>query len=370
LKIVVSNKRKLNVGKEEKKRLDSLYEVANKLMKDIALVIEKRKYNSKQKIQAIYYDGWRQKYPELPAQIIINCIDKVLEAFKSAWVNSNSLPQIIELPVRLARDRAYYIDKEGNVKIQVEAGRNNTITGKVSNLTYSVDLAKGAELSRDDGEYNLTISFVKDFSFYNPVYAVGIDFNTDCYGLAVIRGEELIRGKIIPHNFMNVVEYYTNKRKHVLKKKEKLKNRIKSDYEEVMNEVYNFILQYQPCFVFIEELKGINQKIALITGNKLLRSKYHHLPFKKAYEFLRMKLLWNGIFLDQVYPFGTSRRCYICGREGKRKRKEFECEEHGKIHADINAGANIALRGIKKRRRYYYPIPPPTEVGGILGGAS
>ena len=88
----VACKRKLLTDKESKPNLNWLYEEANRLMQDIATVIEKRKYSRKVIIQKYYYELWKQKYPDLPSQVIINCIDKVVEVYKSAWENSNPLP--------------------------------------------------------------------------------------------------------------------------------------------------------------------------------------------------------------------------------------------------------------------------------------
>ena len=146
----VACKRKLLTDKESKPNLNWLYEEANRLMQDIATVIEKRKYSRKVIIQKYYYELWKQKYPDLPSQVIINCIDKVVEVYKSAWENSNPLPSFNYLPVRLARDRSYKVDESGTVRINTSRGKGNYIIGRVKNLTYPIELAKGAELMKDE----------------------------------------------------------------------------------------------------------------------------------------------------------------------------------------------------------------------------
>ena len=39
---------------------------------------------------------------------------------------------------------------------------------------------------KDDNEFELAVTFEKKFEMYNPDYAVGIDFNTDCYAVVVV----------------------------------------------------------------------------------------------------------------------------------------------------------------------------------------
>lgn len=193
----VACKRKLEIDEESKSKLSWLYEEANKLMQDIATVIEKRKFSRKVIIQKYYYGLWKERYPDLPSQVIINCIDKVVEAYKSAWENSNPLPNFNYLPVRLARDRSYKIDESENVRINTSSGKGNLITGKVKNLIYPIELAKGAELIRSNDGFELAVSFEKKFEVYNPEYAVGIDFNTDCYAVVVMNKNR----QIIDHKF-------------------------------------------------------------------------------------------------------------------------------------------------------------------------
>jgi len=122
-------------------------------MKDIAFVVEKRKYPNKMVVQKYFYHQWRRKYNALPSQVIINCIDKVIEAFRAYWETCSPLPKFKELPVRLARNRSYYLHGDGSVRITVGSGKNNSISGVVKNLTYPPELAGGAELVRKGGEY-------------------------------------------------------------------------------------------------------------------------------------------------------------------------------------------------------------------------
>lgn len=343
-KVAVSNTRKLIIGETDKQKLDNLYFTANRLMKDIALVVEKRKYPNKMVVQKYYYYLWKQKY-DLPSQIIINCIDKVIEAFRASWEKSSPLPRFTELPIRLARNRSYYLDEDGSVRITVGSGKNNSVCGEVRNLTYPVELARGAELLRRGNEYYLTITFVRDFEKYKPEYSIGIDYNTDAYCVAVVdRRGALIDYRFFPHNFLNIVEYWSNKSRK--RAKAKLKDVLENRYKKVMNDIYNYISGYQ-TFVFVEELDAINQKTAMLFRG-MSRNKHHSLPFRRAYEYLRVKLLWNNIFVDEVYPYGTSTTCSDCGKKGKREGKVFYCGECGEKHADLNAGINMAKRGMKK----------------------
>ena len=96
-KVRVTNTRRLIVSEEDRRKLDEFYNAANALMRDIALVVEKRKYPNKMVVQKYFYHFWRQKYPMLPSQVIINCIDKVIEAFRASWENCNPLPKFEEL---------------------------------------------------------------------------------------------------------------------------------------------------------------------------------------------------------------------------------------------------------------------------------
>jgi len=346
-KAIVSSTRKLIVDDDARQKLDAFYDSANELMKDIAFVVEKRKYPNKMVVQKYCYYQWRQKYYNLPSQVIINCIDKVIEAFKSSWTTCSPLPKFNELPIRLARNRSYYLYGDGNVRITVGSGKNNNISGVVKNLTYPPELASGAELMRRRGEYYLNISFVREFEMYVPEFAIGIDYNTDAYCVAVMdRNGNPLEHKFFPHKFLSIVEYWSNKNRRGAR--QKLGNVLENHYKNLVSSMYKYILQYPRSFVFIEELDSINRKTAMLCNNKLSRNKYHTLPFRKVYDHLRGKLLWDNVFVDEVYAYGTSTVCSGCGNKGERNRKVFKCETCGEIHADLNASRNIALRGIKK----------------------
>ena len=356
-KVRVTNTRKLIVSEEDRRKLDEFYNAANALMRDIALVVEKRKYPNKMVVQKYFYHFWRQKYLTLPSQVIINCIDKVIEAFRASWESCNPLPKFEELPVRLARNRSYYLYEDGTVRITVGSGKNNGVTGVVRNLTYPVELASGAELMRRGEEYYLAISFVKEFETYAPEFAIGIDFNTDAYCVAVLdKNGNLVDHKFFPHKFLGIVEYWSNKNRR--RARRKLGNALENHYKMVVSGICKYILQYPRSFVFIEELDSINQKAAMLCSDKLSRNKYHTIPFRKAYDHLRGKLLWNNVFVDEVYAYGTSTMCSRCGEKGERKGKEFVCGTCGRMHADLNASINIALRGIKKWKRKFANSSP------------
>jgi len=351
-KVTVSNTRKLIIDEVDKQKLNEFYFTANELMRNIALVIEKRKYPNKMVVQKYFYYLWKQKYPSLPSQVIINCIDKVIEAFRASWENCNPLPKFKELPIRLARNRSYYLYEDGRVRITIGSGKNNSIHGVVKNLTYPAELAKGAELIRKGNEYHLAISFVREFEKYTPEFAVGIDYNTDAYCVAVLdKNCSLVDYKFFPHKFLGIVEYWSNKNRR--RARRKLRNVLENHYKTLVSKIWKYILQYQHSFVFIEELDSINQKTAMLFRDKLNRNRHHALPFRKTYDHLKAKLLWNNVFVDEVYAYGTSTMYSRCGERGVRRGKEFVCRMCGEMHADLNASINIALRGIKKWRKIF-----------------
>lgn len=105
-------------------------------------------------------------------------------------------------------------------------------------------------------------------------------------------------------------------------------------------EVVDFASEHTPAAIALENLTHYRQS----------RDPIHDWPFAELQEKISYKATEAGIPVVFVNPEYTSQKCRKCGEleNASRDKDDFLCHKCGyEVHADINAGFNIAKRGAK-----------------------
>ena len=97
--------------------------------------------------------------------------------------------------------------------------------------------------------------------------------------------------------------------------------------------------------IAVEDLKGIRQS----TNKKLRRTQrglHNRWSFHALQGYIAYKAEREGIPVYFVPSPYTSQTCSCCKKVGKRKGEQFTCETCGDFHADANAAKNIRVLGL------------------------
>ena len=107
---------------------------------------------------------------------------------------------------------------------------------------------------------------------------------------------------------------------------------IRKKVEPVVQRAVDFIEGLDPRIVVLENLKGIENRIALV--------------LRIATDSIRQELYRRGLKYRFVNPYRSSRLCSNCGyREGILEGHVFFCPRCGlRIDRDLNAAVNLAMR--------------------------
>jgi len=113
---------------------------------------------------------------------------------------------------------------------------------------------------------------------------------------------------------------------------------------KISRQLINLAVQEQVGTIVMENLENIRQ-----TARGLSRAdrNIHNWTFSQLQNFIEYKAKLAGIKVEYVSPKNTSRCCSKCGKieKSNRDRNLYSCECGYNIHADLNAGRNIAHLG-------------------------
>ena len=332
--------------------LDKLYIQANNLMQKIWYIIKYSKVFSKTKIQNWFYNYWKNIY-DLPSQVIINCIDKVIEMFKASYEQRHLPSKPENIPIRLIRKRSYNIHEDGTVTIY-GCGTYKLI-GNPEHIKLAYLHGRGAELIKRDKGYYLHVTIEKNVNLnYIPRYKIGLDFGKYEIMLSILNERnELVWWRSIDFSkWIKIRKHHREVRRHKQRKCKRFRKEsqeVRRFIEEVTKVIVDIAKDYQQfgVIVRVEDLKKLRKRmLKLFKKDPELRYLVSTMPYRLFYKRLEEKLTWEGIKFEQVNPKYTSKVCHRCGNFGIRNGKVFKCPYCGlEIDADLNAAINIAKGG-------------------------
>jgi len=325
-------------------KLEELCREANKFMQHVWRIVRSSKILSKYKLQSFFYDLWRENF-NLPSQILINCIDKVVEMYRASKKQRHMPSKPEDVPIRLVRNRSYYLKENGTVRI-TGAGVFR-LKGSPEHLKLAVERGKGAEVIRRGGKWYLHVCIEREVAFEEPKYVVGMDFGLYRIVAVVLKGKEVIDYREFGvGRWMRLRKHYLEKRRHEQSRGKvyrREKNVLRAYLEKTVETIVKYVLRFRPCVVRLENLKGLRKRLVSKVRAKRMRYLMSVTFYREMYRRLEEKLAWEGIGVEYISPKFTSIRCSRCGKFGKRKGRGFRCEECGlEIDADLNASINIA----------------------------
>ena len=141
--------------------------------------------------------------------------------------------------------------------------------------------------------------------------------------------------------------------KRLLKKRNKKETRFATHTNHVISKAIVAKAKDTRSVIALEDLKWIRKRV---TVRKTQRATHHSWGFHQLASFIEYKALLVGVPVVYIDPRNTSRECFACGHIEKANRKSqsiFSCVKCGHTdHADLNAARIIANRG---RGKVNYP---------------
>ncbi|MFC5003926.1 RNA-guided endonuclease InsQ/TnpB family protein [Dactylosporangium cerinum] len=242
------------------------------------------------------------------------------------------------------------------VSIWTVAGRLKGIayTGSPDQLKAIAELPIGeSDLVHRDGMWLLSASVeVAEAEPIDPQGFIGVDMGivhiaTDSDG-RTYAGKELNRYRRRQIRLRQRLQAKgTKSAKRLLARRRRTEARHAANVNHVISKSIVAEAERTSRGIAVEELTGIRQRVRL---RKPQRAALHSWSFAQLGQFLTYKGRRAGVPMVQVDPRYTSRTCSKCGHRDKRNRPDqatFICRSCGVVaHADHNAAANIAQRGV------------------------
>lgn len=309
-----------------------------------------------------FYYPAREKFPEVPSQVIIKAEQECLATYKSIRSNKHKITSPFKkknLSLRLDK-RLYSYVKGEPTKIRITTKERKrefqiALYPKLEQLMSQHQFVDPLIYVRD-GKLMISLTFDNAKEKERPTLCLGVD-------LGIRRTAACSDGRLIIDKKFNAekrrLRYLKRclqskgtkaSRRHLKSIRRKEKNKNKNQTHLVANE----ILKTNANIIALENLKGIKAK-KYKTQNK---NGVSQVPFFELRRILTYKAENMGKHVCLVSPAFTSQIDSISGiREGERRGIRFYAKSGLVYDADINAAINIA-------RRSKHPI----SQGSLLDG--
>ncbi len=348
--MLLTLKAKLYPTVEQKKKLVDTMEQFNNACNSISKIAFELNCYNKFKLQQVCYYDIRKEF-DLPAQLAIRAISKVVESYK---VDKRCLHLFDELGAIVydqrvlsfkGLDKASITTLEGRIVVPMVYGSYAKL--EISRIKGQVDLIyiKG----------DLYLCIVVDVPEEIPLTPEGV-LGVD---MGVVNIATTSDGVIYSSDKCNEVRERFSKIKSTLQSigTKSAKSHLKkiSGKERRFKTCTNHIIAKQ----IVQAAKDTNRAIAVeeltyirsrTTVRKVQREQFGKWAFNQLRLFLEYKSKLIGVPFVSVDPRNTSRECSVCGYIDKNNRTsqaEFKCLGCGHTeHADHNAAKNIAARAL------------------------
>lgn len=348
----------------------NLLEVSTEIFNHVSSIVKKENIRPSIKFvhDRCYYEV-REKYPDVPSQIIIKIEQEVVANYKTRNTSirrklqeESDKPSVkSNLSLRLDRALCSNLSKES---IKLSSG----IKGKRSEV--KLKLYPKIEELFDNYTYHDPLIFYKDGKFYLsisfdvPEYKVDPEnesvLGTDL-GLRriastsdgkIIKGKEYLRERRRVRYLKRQLQSKAKKgsktaKKHLKKLSKKEQNLSKTFCHEVANEILNT----DKNVIVLENLTKIKKNTSK-TEEEYKRKKHNNrlsqIPFYTLKEILIYKAPLRHKRVETVNPAYTSQIDYRTGlKDGVRKGCRYYASDGVILDADVNAACNIAQRYCK-----------------------
>lgn len=306
------------------------------------------KKNSVKELHEKFYGQFREKNPEIPAQVVVRSINEVLSNYRSIKSNKHKITKPVKkknLSIRL--DKRLYSYNGKSLKLSSLDGRVTCDFYRYSKLESLLNefRFKDPLLFVKNGEIWIALTFDTIPAPSREISVCGIDVGMKNF---VATSE----GVVIQDRHYNAkkrnLRYLKRKlkskgtksaRKHLRRLKRTEANRSKKQVEKIVNHV----VKTSSADVFaVEDLKLI-KKNTFKKGNKKFNNRWGSTPIGLFIQILEHKALLNKKKTVKVDPQFTSQRDSRTGKkDGIRQKGRYVGKDGKHLHSDINASINIA----------------------------
>ncbi|WP_157770589.1 RNA-guided endonuclease InsQ/TnpB family protein [Pyrinomonas methylaliphatogenes] len=305
------------------------------------------------------YHGLRERFPSLPAQLVIAARVRATEAIKSVLARKKkgrkaSCPNAVLTPIRYDA-RTYSIKfPQGIVSLSSVAGRLKVPFAADPHAQHTLGRAVGfdsADLIYRKGRFWLhVVVTIPDVEFQPSGDVVGVDMGLS--RPAVCSHNRFFgkrRWKEIERRYFRLRRSLQRKgtrsaKRHLRKLAGKV-NRFRRDCDHVLSR--RIVDSVQPgTVIVVENLVDIRTRTK--QRGRESRRRLHSWSFARLRSFLAYKAAAKGCKVVGVDPRHTSQMCSRCGhvhRRNRRSQSRFLCRACGfELNADLNAARNIARK--------------------------
>ena len=305
------------------------------------------KNNSITELHNKFYRQFRDRNPNIPAQIVIRTINEVLATYRSIKSNRHKIekaPEKKRLSIRL--DKRLYTWKNDYLKLTTLNGRIKTKIFKYPKLEEYLSKYKVCDplLFVRDGVIWIALTFDIPDILTTQNSACGIDLGIR---MAAVTSE----GKFYQDKKFNKekrkLRHLKSKlkskgtksaRKHLRKIRHKEANKNKNQSHHLANQI---LRDCHADVLVLEDLSGIKNK-----KNKYQKkNRISQIPFYQLKLMLGYKAPFHGKTVISVNPYYTSQIDHRTKKkEGERRGRRFYGIDGIVLDADQNAAINIAAR--------------------------
>jgi len=300
----------------------------------------------------LMYKTIRNKFP-LTAQIVVRCISKVADAYKTGPLSKRFFRNHGGFPFD-NRILSWKLDSS-EVSIWTIAGRQRIpfVCGKRQRELLLENRGESDLCIRDNNFFLDTSCEVEASQTKSVADVLGLDLGlvniaADSDGI-MYSGEAIeTKRRIYSHRRRNLQRKNTKAAKRKLKKISGKQARFQKDTNHLISKRIVQNAQDTGRAIALEDLGGICDRVT-VRGRKQ-RARHANWSFYQLRKFISYKADLAGVPIFLVDPRNTSRTCPNCGCVDKRNRVTqslFSCVYCGhSAPADTNAAVNIAARAV------------------------
>ena len=210
------------------------------------------------------------------------------------------------------------------------------------------------EMVKKNGQWFAHITIEKWIKFKEPKTVIGIDIGevnfASCMAIRIDNQNNPMKGQIWRgEEIKRIRGLYGHIRRSLGRKKlpEKIKSigtkenrKVNQEVHIVANEIIEYVKQFENPIIAMEDLTNIRYNF---DASKKLNKRFHSLPFYKLRKYIEYKANSEGIDVQFVEPFDTTKTCHRCGNVPRVYGREYRCSKCGMVYnRDLNASINIA----------------------------
>lgn len=347
---------------QDKQDLLRVLELQRLAFNDISRLQFSQKKRSKKVLHSLSYRVVREKYPEMPAQVVVRALNEVIASYRSVKSNKHKISSPVEkkrLSIRLDK-RLYSKPKKDpySIRITTSDKRKTFSISMYPKLKELMDRAPYCDplIYERDGEIFIALTFDTALPQEKQRLSLGVD-------LGIRVAAACSDGRLFIDREFNASKRKLRYLKRMLQSKgtkpaschlKKLRRVERNQNKNQTHLLANAILLTDADTIALENLKGIKAKKHKFQN----KNRISQVPLFELRRILTYKAVNIGKHVVLVSPAYTSQTDSVTGnREGERRGRRFYSTSGLIYDADLNAARNIGQRS-----------KLPVSYGNILDG--